>query len=123
MIDTGGLTQELLSVAASTFDPLERKALHPVFLHLSNVDGFVVVYSVTSQPSFLAAKAIVAELLGSRSYRSEYSVKEVPLVLVGTKADLFDEREVSTEQGLSFAASLGCQFFEVQIGFWIVLTQ
>ena len=36
----------------------------------------------------------------------------VPAVLVGAKSDLDLERQVTTEEGKTFAEKLGCHFFE-----------
>lgn len=37
---------------------------------------------------------------------------QVPLILVGSKADLESDREVSKEDGKALADKFGCPFFE-----------
>jgi GTPase SAR1 family protein len=36
----------------------------------------------------------------------------VPLILVGNKCDIFDEREVNAIEGKDLAAEWGCPFYE-----------
>jgi len=69
--------------------------------------AFVLVYSITDPSSFQDCQAIHEQLL--RSVDSD----DVPLVLVGNKCDLEEERGVSTQEGKSLAEKFGnCKFFE-----------
>ena len=38
--------------------------------------------------------------------------EHLPLILVGNKCDLYDEREVSSTEGHELAKEIGCPFFE-----------
>ncbi|XP_048218411.1 ras-related protein Rap-2c-like [Perognathus longimembris pacificus] len=76
-------------------------------LYIRNSDGFVVLYSVSSEASFEAVRPLrrrMGQLRGARA---------VPLVLVGTKADLAAERQVPTAQGRALARQWRCPFLEV----------
>lgn len=76
-------------------------------LYIRNSDGFVVLYSVCSEASFQAVRPLrehMGRLRGSRA---------VPLVLVGTKADLDAERQVLTAQGRALAREWRCPFLEI----------
>uniref|UniRef100_A0A336LHG5 CSON010251 protein n=1 Tax=Culicoides sonorensis TaxID=179676 RepID=A0A336LHG5_CULSO len=68
--------------------------------------GYVLVYSITSQKSFEVIQIIYEKLLDAmgKAY--------VPVVLVGNKTDLHQERAVSTEEGKKLADSWKAQFLE-----------
>ena len=71
-------------------------------------DGFVLVYSITAPDTFLYTSEIFEQIC---------SVKQtcrIPVVLVGNKCDLTDQRVVTTEEGQALAAKCGptCLFME-----------
>uniref|UniRef100_A0A182N5Y2 Uncharacterized protein n=1 Tax=Anopheles dirus TaxID=7168 RepID=A0A182N5Y2_9DIPT len=68
--------------------------------------GYVLVYSITSQRSFEVIKIIYEKLLDmmGKAY--------VPVVLVGNKTDLHQERAVPTEEGRKLAETWKAQFLE-----------
>lgn len=68
--------------------------------------GYVLVYSITSQKSFEVIQIIYEKLLDvmGKAY--------VPVVLVGNKTDLHQERAVSTEEGRKLAECWKAQFLE-----------
>ncbi|KAH8369208.1 hypothetical protein KR009_004316 [Drosophila setifemur] len=68
--------------------------------------GYVLVYSITSQKSFEVIKIIYEKLL------DVMGKKYVPVVLVGNKTDLHQERTVSTEEGKKLAESWRAAFLE-----------
>lgn len=75
-------------------------------LYIKNGEGFIVVYSVTSAQSF-------KDLLPLRDQIATIKRrKAVPIVLVGNKCDLKDEREVPTTEGQRLAQAWGCPFLE-----------
>lgn len=66
--------------------------------YLSTGQGFVVVYSVTSQRSLERAKQLGQEILEIKDATS------FPIVLAGNKCDVpADVREVTTEEGQQVA--------------------
>ncbi|KAJ3292582.1 putative small G-protein Ras2 [Rhizoclosmatium globosum] len=69
-------------------------------------DAFLLVYSVTSRASFQYIKEFRAQLLRIREASS------VPIVIVANKFDLYNEREVSTQEGAELARVLKCEFVE-----------
>lgn len=76
-------------------------------LYMRNGQGFVLVYSITSQATFndlIDTNEQIDRIKGMRN--------DTPLVLVGNKCDLEDERVVSRQQGESLARSLKCTFLE-----------
>nr|XP_012803651.2 ras-related protein Rap-2c-like [Jaculus jaculus] len=76
-------------------------------LYIRNSDGFVVLYSVCDEASFEAVRPLRERMGRLRGARA------VPLVLVGTKADLDAQRQVLTAQGRALAREWRCPFLEV----------
>eukprot|EP00123_Amoebidium_parasiticum_P000254 comp10619_c0_seq1/m.5307 comp10619_c0_seq1/g.5307 ORF comp10619_c0_seq1/g.5307 comp10619_c0_seq1/m.5307 type:complete len:187 (-) comp10619_c0_seq1:615-1175(-) len=71
------------------------------------IDGYVLIYSITSKASLETVKVIHDKIL------DRLGTNTVPTVLVGNKTDLFNERRVSTEDGKAVAAEWQCPFIEV----------
>eukprot|EP01128_Nolandella_sp_AFSM9_P002491 TRINITY_DN12861_c0_g1_i1.p1 TRINITY_DN12861_c0_g1~~TRINITY_DN12861_c0_g1_i1.p1 ORF type:complete len:197 (-),score=62.53 TRINITY_DN12861_c0_g1_i1:267-857(-) len=69
-------------------------------------DGFLCVYSITLQASFDEAINLHEHILRVKDADS------VPFVLVGNKADLEEDREVTNERGQQLATDLKCPFLE-----------
>jgi len=78
--------------------------------YISKGQGFLIVYSVTSPSSFDDAKEIRKRILATREVKAKDD--SVPMVLVGNKTDLQEERTVETEEGAELANTFGCSFFE-----------
>lgn len=74
--------------------------------YIMNIDGYVLVYSVTSYKSLEVVKVIYEKLLDMTGK------KQVPLVLVGNKTDLRMEREVSADEGKRLADQWRAAFCE-----------
>jgi len=75
-------------------------------LYMKNGEGFVLMYSITSKSSFNDLNERREQILHVKG--SEY----VPIVLVGNKCDLDDQRQVSKDQGEQLAQRWGCRFYE-----------
>ncbi|XP_064638863.1 ras-related protein Rap-2a-like [Lineus longissimus] len=75
-------------------------------LYIKNGQGFVIVYSITSLQTFQDIKTMKDQIVRVKG------IEKVPVVLVGNKSDLDQQREVSTEEGLSLAHLWGCPFVE-----------
>jgi len=71
-----------------------------------NIDGYVLVYSVTSEKSFDVVKIIHEKLLDMTGQ------SKLPVVLVGNKTDLRMERALSTDDGKKLASEWGALFLE-----------
>jgi len=68
--------------------------------------GFLLVYAINSRSSFDEIHDFLSQILRAKDSDA------VPLVLVGNKCDLVNERQVSTEEGSSLAKVWNCPFFE-----------
>jgi len=69
------------------------------------IDGFICVYSINDSKSF-------QEILTTYYHLTRQLKTLIPFILVGNKADLKSEREVSYERGLAAAKSMNALFFE-----------
>ncbi|KAG1652568.1 GTP-binding protein Rit1 [Nymphon striatum] len=69
-------------------------------------EGFIICYSITDRHSFdevTEYKKLVQKVRPN---------EEIPVILVGNKYDLENQRTVSTEEGQTLASQFNCQFFE-----------
>lgn len=69
-------------------------------------EGFLLVYSVTERESYNELSTFYQQILRVKE------TEEVPLLLVGNKSDLTEERSVSYEEGEKLAKQFQCQFLE-----------
>ncbi len=85
---------------------LEYSAMRDQYMRTGQ--AFILVYSITDPSSFEDLLTIHEQLLRSKD------ADEVPIVLVGNKCDLEEERAVSKEEGKSMAEKFGehCKFLE-----------
>ena len=68
--------------------------------------GFICAYAITSHISFDEITPFVEQILRVKD------VDEVPMILVGNKCDLEEERDVTTAEGKELAKLFNCPFFE-----------
>ncbi|KAI7880481.1 ras related protein 1b [Mucor mucedo] len=83
-------------------------------LYMKNGQGFVLVYSITSQVTLTDLYEIREQILRVKGSDN------VPMVLVGNKCDLESERIVSREKGMSLSQQWGGKpFYETSARFKI----
>lgn len=75
-------------------------------LYMKNGQGFVLVYSITAQSTFNDLQDLREQILRVKD------TDDVPMVLVGNKCDLEDERVVGKDQGANLARQFNCAFME-----------
>ncbi|KAG7241012.1 hypothetical protein INR49_026042, partial [Caranx melampygus] len=75
-------------------------------LYIRNGQGFILVYSLFGAVDFSSISQSDANAPVAQTYQ------QVPVVLVGNKVDLEDEREVSPSEGQALAEDWGCPFME-----------
>jgi len=75
-------------------------------IYMRSGDGVLLVYSTTSRSSFDEVVSLREQVLRCKDE------ERVPMVLVGNKADLEDQRQVSSSEGRDLAKSFGIPFFE-----------
>jgi len=75
-------------------------------LYMKNGQGFVLVYSIVADSTFNEIPALRDQILRVKD------VDSVPLVLVGNKCDLVEQRVVPNKQGEELARRFNCTFLE-----------
>ncbi|XP_067933548.1 ras-related protein Rap-1-like [Watersipora subatra] len=75
-------------------------------LYMKNGQGFILVYSITAQSTFNDLQDLRLQILRVKD------TAEVPMVLVGNKCDLEDERVVGKDQGEGLANEWRVRFME-----------
>uniref|UniRef100_A0A6B2LJG6 small monomeric GTPase n=1 Tax=Arcella intermedia TaxID=1963864 RepID=A0A6B2LJG6_9EUKA len=83
----------------------EYRVLQDQYIHRG--EGFVVMYSVTSRASFELVTKFQQKIFMVKDEETYF-----PMVIVGNKCDLDDQREVTKEEGEELAKTIGCPFFE-----------
>lgn len=91
-------------------------------LYMKNGQGFVLVYSITAQSTFndlmdlrdqiLRVKDTDEVGLDLKKGNNQIIYFKVPMILVGNKCDLEDERVVGKDQGQNLARQFGSAFLE-----------
>jgi len=74
--------------------------------YIRSGQGFIIVYSITSKPSFENLNSFHDQILRVKDEDS------FPVVILGNKCDLEKDREVATQEGKAFADSIGAPFYE-----------
>lgn len=80
------------------------KAMAPMFYR--NANAAILIYDITSASSFESMKGWVVEL--RRNVEGA-----MVLCVLGNKIDLVNKREVSKDEAVSYAKSIGAQYYEV----------
>lgn len=75
--------------------------------YMRNGEGFLLVFSVTDRASFQEIQTTFHPQILRVKDRSEF-----PMILVGNKSDLEQERTVSTSEGQELASSYKIQYIE-----------
>ena len=72
---------------------------------IKNSLGLILVYSINNKKSFENCEEWLNEI-------NRNNIKNIPIILIGNKCDLEEEREVNKEEGLNYANKNGFKFFE-----------
>jgi GTPase SAR1 family protein len=72
--------------------------------------AFVFVFSVTDPASFSALFNIVRHVSKLR-----WEFKDMPMIIIGTKADLIQQRKVSIEEAKKFADEWAIKYQEISV--------
>jgi len=75
-------------------------------LYMKNGQGFLLVYSITAQSTFNDLGDLREQILRVKD------MDDVPMILVGNKCDLEDERVVGKDQGQNLARQWNSAFLE-----------
>lgn len=75
-------------------------------LYMKHNHGFLLVYSITAMSTFNDLEDWREQILRIKDNAN------VPIILVGNKADCVSDRQVPTEKGQELAKKWNCLFFE-----------
>jgi Ras-related protein Rap-1A len=75
-------------------------------MYMKSGQGFLMVYAINAQATFNELKEIRDRLVRLKD------TTNVPMVVVGNKADLEEVRVVSRDQGMTLAKEFNCAFLE-----------
>ena len=75
-------------------------------LYIKNGQGFLLVYSITNKQTLQDVQPMRDQIVRLKGQEN------VPIILVGNKRDIYDEREVRPEEGEAVADRWRCPFFE-----------
>lgn len=73
--------------------------------YMKTGQGFLLVFSLTNKDTFSDCSELRLRILQANDR------DRVPLVLVGNKSDMVDERQVTTKEAQDLARNFGVQFF------------
>ncbi|ELP83903.1 hypothetical protein EIN_440870 [Entamoeba invadens IP1] len=88
--------------------------------NIKKSDGFIIMYSVTSEESFYYAHSIFESLYYIFDL---FPYEHIPIVLCGNKIDLNTQRKVSREDGEKMAKEFKVPFYEISAQYNINVTQ
>ena len=94
------------------FEFLDKSAYEdktPPINYLKIADGFVVVFSINKLESFKYVENFIEESLVKNNFEKK------PFVIVGSKRDLENERQVTKTEASSLAEKWNTKYFETQM--------
>jgi GTPase SAR1 family protein len=77
--------------------------------HIKNIDGIILVFDLTDKKSLLYLNDILCEINNYYDLKNIYNSPSI--VLIGTKNDLNNLREISYEDGMNFATKNGIDIY------------
>eukprot|EP01117_Protostelium_nocturnum_P018053 TRINITY_DN7463_c0_g1_i2.p1 TRINITY_DN7463_c0_g1~~TRINITY_DN7463_c0_g1_i2.p1 ORF type:complete len:191 (-),score=61.53 TRINITY_DN7463_c0_g1_i2:231-803(-) len=101
LVDGEGFIADVLDTSGI----FEFAGLRPDWIRSS--EGVILVYPID------ASAFVFDELKELAVLAEETKGKKIPMLVVGTKLDLKEQRTLSTQQGQKFAKSIGAAFIEV----------
>ena len=75
---------------------------------IKKAQGIIVIYDITNKSSFDSIDGIIKSILDDKG-------KDFPMILVGNKIDLEENRVITKEEGETLAEKYGLEFFEISI--------
>ncbi|GMF02346.1 unnamed protein product [Ambrosiozyma monospora] len=77
-------------------------------LYMKTGEGFLLVFSLNEYHTFEEITTFYNQIMRVKGEQVSF----VPMILVGNKNDLVDERQVSQEEAINFAKRIGCAYIE-----------
>jgi len=88
-----------------TAGPEEYSAMRDQYMRAG--EGFIIMYDVTRRSSFDEVTVFRDQVLRVKD------ADPIPIIIVGNKIDLTEQREVSTGEGIALAKMCSCPFYEI----------
>ena len=104
-LDTGSGMRAVPLEILDTAGQDEYSPLRETFMHTG--DGFLLVYSITDDDTYEALESIHQQIL--RVHQNP----AVPMLVIGNKSDLEDDRAVQSSEGQQLAKKFNAQFMEI----------
>ena len=93
-------------VNAKFYDTSGQERFHSLSANfIKRADGVILMYDITNRESFDTISKWLDDII-------DYKERDFPIILVGNKCDLENERKVPKEEGESFANKLNVKFYE-----------
>jgi small GTP-binding protein len=93
-------------VNAKFFDTSGQERFHSLSANfIKRADGVILMYDITNRESFDTIFIWLKDIFNNKE-------RDFPVILVGNKCDLEDERKVTKEEGENFANKLNVKFYE-----------
>ena len=93
-------------VNAKFYDTSGQERFHSLSANfIKRADGIILMYDITNRESFDTISKWLDDII-------DYKERDFPIILVGNKCDLENERKVPKEEGESFANKLNVKFYE-----------
>ena len=78
---------------------------------ISDCEGFLLVYSITSRRSFEQVKLFHDYIYQVKEGQGEVS-EFLPIVIIGNKSDLIEDRMIQMTEGMKMSKEFQCEFLE-----------
>ena len=73
---------------------------------IKKAHGIIIMYDITNKSSFDSIPEILKDIKGEKG-------NDFPMILIGNKIDLDQDREIKKEEGKDLASKNGIEFFEI----------
>ena len=73
---------------------------------IKKAHGIIIMYDITNKSSFDSIPEILKDIKGEKG-------NDFPMILIGNKIDLEQDREIKKEEGKDLASKNGIEFFEI----------
>ena len=73
---------------------------------IKKAHGIIIMYDITNKSSFDSIPDIIKNIKGEKG-------NDFPMILIGNKIDLEQDREIKKEEGKDLASKNGIEFFEI----------
>ncbi len=89
------------------YDTTGEERFRSISLNLiKNTDGILLFYDITQKSSFQSISGWIQNIYEKKD-------QDFPIILLGNKCDLKEEREVSKEEGEKLGSQYGIKFYEI----------